>query len=406
MDKCQWSWPTEYTYYTFNLRYALHVVRVLTKHYADALALILAYHRGQAERDRAEKTLQAVAHALSTTTGEEFFPNLVLTLSNALGVGYAFLGEIKPGQPDVIYTIAFCDHGRIVDNIDYHLAADTPCGKVECKTVCHFPDSANQLFPEDDLICRYGVETFIGHPLLGSGGRALGLLVVMHEKPAEKKHIQSLLQICASCAAAELERRRNDRVMDELARSVASVTGEAFFRNLVVTITKTLGVDYAFVGELEPRREQAIRTAAVCAHGKIIDNFTYDLHGTPCETVVGREFCAYPRNVQQQFPEDHALVEMGVESYMGAPLFDSVGRPIGILVALGHDEHRRERQGQTRDGFAPSDRGRAHALAPAGGPCARMPSSRVRLSNKAFTATSAELPDMASAATSGLMTKG
>lgn len=84
---------------------------ILTKHYADALALVLAYHRSQTERRRAEEMLRETAQALSAATGDEFFPNLVLILSRILGVDYALVGEIKPGQPDTIRTIAFCDHG-------------------------------------------------------------------------------------------------------------------------------------------------------------------------------------------------------------------------------------------------------------------------------------------------------
>jgi diguanylate cyclase (GGDEF)-like protein/PAS domain S-box-containing protein len=194
---------------------------VLIKHYADALALILAYHRSQTERDRAQKTLQAVARALSITTGEGFFSNLVLTLSSALGVDYVFVGERKPGQPDVIRTIAFCSHGQIVGNIDYHLAPDTPCGATECKTVCHFPDGAIKLFPEDDLIYRYGIAAFFGHPLLDSAGRTLGLLVVMHEKPlVDKEYVQSMLQLCASRAAAELEHWGAEIQMRQLSSAI------------------------------------------------------------------------------------------------------------------------------------------------------------------------------------------
>ncbi len=308
---------------------------ILTKHYADALALVLAYHRSQTERRRAEEMLRETAQALSVATGERFFPNLVLTLSKILGVNYAFVGEIKPGQPDTLQTIAFCNHDRIVDNIDYHLAPHTPCGSVECQAVCHFPDGAQKLYPEDDLIYRYGVEAFVGHPLLDSAGRVLGLLVVMHEQSlADKEHVQSLLQISAGRAAAEIERRRIDQTLNEVAQAVSSVTGEEFFRTLVLNAAKALQVAFAFVGELTGDKAEAVRTVAVSAHGRIVDNFTYELHGTPCRNVIGKVPCQYPSGIQQQFPEDHMLAEMGIESYVGYPLFDSTSRPLGLLVVM------------------------------------------------------------------------
>ena len=38
--------------------------------------------------------------------------------------------------------------------------------------------------------------------------------------------------------------------------------------------------------------------------------------------------------MQAQFPDDHLLTQMGIESYLGAPLYDKDGKPLGILVAL------------------------------------------------------------------------
>ena len=55
---------------------------------------------------------------------------------------------------------------------------------------------------------------------------------------------------------------------------------------------------------------------------------------TPCETVVGREPCVYPRGVQGLFPEDEALARGGIESYIGCPLTGASGKPLGLLAAL------------------------------------------------------------------------
>jgi PAS domain S-box-containing protein len=78
----------------------------------------------------------------------------------------------------------------------------------------------------------------------------------------------------------------------------------------------------------------SIRTMAVWAQGQSGSNFEYALSGTPCETVVNKELCCYPRDVQQRFPEDQMLLDLGAESYVGAPLFDSAGRPLGLMAVL------------------------------------------------------------------------
>lgn len=189
---------------------------ILTKYYADTLALTLAYHRAEAGRTQTAETLRELSHALSATSGDNFFQNLVLVLSRALGVDYVFVGEPKPGYPEVIRTLAFCDHGRLIDDIDYHLGLDTPCGSVDCKTICHFPGNAQKLYSGDDLIHRYGIEAFIGHPLIDSAGRLLGLLVAMHKDViTDEERVQMILRLCANRAAAEIERRRVEKTAQE-----------------------------------------------------------------------------------------------------------------------------------------------------------------------------------------------
>ncbi|MFQ5611363.1 MAG: response regulator, partial [Anaerolineae bacterium] len=135
-------------------------------------------------------------------------------------------------------------------------------------------------------------------------------------------------------AAARRERKWAQEALRNVAEGVSAKTGEAFFRLLVQYLGKTLEVDYAFIGELADETDDCIKTIAVCAHGEIIDNFEYNLKHTPCEQVVGQRLCYYPQNVQQDFPLDHLLVEMGIESYIGTPLFDSAGRALGIMVVL------------------------------------------------------------------------
>jgi PAS domain S-box-containing protein len=49
---------------------------------------------------------------------------------------------------------------------------------------------------------------------------------------------------------------------------------------------------------------------------------------------MGREFCFYPQGIQQMFPDDRMLSEMGAESYAGLPLWDSSGHSIGLIAIM------------------------------------------------------------------------
>ena len=133
------------------------------------------------------------------------------------------------------------------------------------------------------------------------------------------------------------ERKRTEEVLKNIAEGVSSSTGEIFFQSLVRQLAQMLEVDYALVGELVDQEEENVETVAVWAHNNIVDNFTYELANTPCHNVVKKSLCSYPSKVQEQFPLDRLLQEMNVECYVGVPLFDSRGRPLGIMAVLDGD---------------------------------------------------------------------
>jgi PAS domain S-box-containing protein len=130
------------------------------------------------------------------------------------------------------------------------------------------------------------------------------------------------------------ERKRAEEVVRNIAEGVSAETGEIFFQSLVRQLAHMLEMDYALVGELVGQQEEAVETVAVWAHRDIVDNFTYELANTPCQNVVGQALCSFPEHVQEHFPLDHMLQEMNVECYVGVPLFDSLGRPLGIMAVL------------------------------------------------------------------------
>ena len=122
--------------------------------------------------------------------------------------------------------------------------------------------------------------------------------------------------------------------LDVIVRGTSASIGEDFFETLVHSLTEALGVKYALIGKLSDNSSSAITTLAIWADGKLSGNFDYDLADTPCGNVVGRKMCSYPKAVQEQFPEDVLLGEMGVESYVGAPLFDADENPMGLLAIM------------------------------------------------------------------------
>jgi PAS domain S-box-containing protein len=132
------------------------------------------------------------------------------------------------------------------------------------------------------------------------------------------------------------ERERTRRVLSQITEAVGSKVGQEFFSSLVLNLSRTLGVDYAFVAESMENRH--LRMIAVAADGAPAEPIVYAMADTPCETVVGSSLCWFPSGVQRLYPKDELLVAMGVQSYAGIPLHDSAGRAIGLLTIMNRGE--------------------------------------------------------------------
>lgn len=127
-------------------------------------------------------------------------------------------------------------------------------------------------------------------------------------------------------------RKRNEEAIRNIAAGVAAQTGEAFFESLVLRLAKIFQAEHAFVGRLGD--DGKIHSISVCRFGRIADNIVYDLEHSPCANVVGHQTCYYGEEVQALFPRDLMLRKRNVRSYLGTPLVDGGGRPLGLIVLL------------------------------------------------------------------------
>ncbi|HJN14302.1 MAG TPA: PAS domain S-box protein, partial [Armatimonadota bacterium] len=108
------------------------------------------------------------------------------------------------------------------------------------------------------------------------------------------------------------ERRLQDAIRG-IIEGAAAATGDEFFNAMTSQLAEAIGADFTIIGEMADDTNEAVRTLSVCADGEVADNFEYDLAGTPCANVIGRDACVYEEGVADEFPEDHLLREMGVE---------------------------------------------------------------------------------------------
>lgn len=129
------------------------------------------------------------------------------------------------------------------------------------------------------------------------------------------------------------QRRDTEKLLAGLLKSVGGDKQLNFFQSLAVELSKALDVSYVLIGLINSDH-RSVTTIAVSGNGKTLENFSYDLLGTPCQDVADQGVCIHPRSVQELYPLDHLLVQMGIESYFGVPLLDHQQTTIGLLVAL------------------------------------------------------------------------
>ncbi len=130
------------------------------------------------------------------------------------------------------------------------------------------------------------------------------------------------------------ERKRVEDALLFVAQRGWQISGENFFDALAQFLGEKLDMDYVLIDRIDENPGMA-ETVALYAKGAITPNMRYALKGTPCENVMGRRLCVYPHGIQQLFPEDTLLPGMGAESYIGIPLWDSTGQPIGLIAVMG-----------------------------------------------------------------------
>lgn len=129
-------------------------------------------------------------------------------------------------------------------------------------------------------------------------------------------------------------RRRAEEALHTIVEGSAHATGEMFYQLLVRHLAIAFDRRYVFIAEFAPGKTERVRTVAAWANGELVENFEYDLSDSPCANVVQSSYCFYPCNIQQEFPRDKLLVEMGAESYMGIPITSTSGQVVGLLAVL------------------------------------------------------------------------
>lgn len=114
---------------------------------------------------------------------------------------------------------------------------------------------------------------------------------------------------------------------------LASTHGKDFYHSIALQLSEAIQADFTSIGRIDPIHKVS-KTIVFIAKGQVVDNIEYPLSGTPCNDVCKGNFCIYPRDVFELYPEDKWFDEAGVKGYIGAPLRDSRGDIIAVISAM------------------------------------------------------------------------
>jgi formate hydrogenlyase transcriptional activator len=121
--------------------------------------------------------------------------------------------------------------------------------------------------------------------------------------------------------------REPSEMLRIISEGTASVVGGDFFKSLAYHVIISTGIRYAIITECANIEKTRVRTLVYIERDQFLDNFEYDLTGTPCEIVMKGEDYFCTADLDTFFPKDE-----GVKSYFGVPIFLTNGEVIGHIA--------------------------------------------------------------------------
>ena len=187
-----------------------------------------------------DAALRTILEGTATETGERFFAALVKNLSDALNTHGAWVTEYIE-EYRRLRALAFWMGGEWIHGWEMNIDG-TPCAEViNQRCLIHFPDNLLGLFPDDSDVKAIGAVSYMGMPLIDLDGKVLGHLAVLDTRPMPKEPTaQSLFQIFAARAAAEMRRLRAEKQVREREEKLGRLVNSAM--DAIIELNRNLNV--------------------------------------------------------------------------------------------------------------------------------------------------------------------
>ncbi len=224
----------EFAIYYFNIRLIpiknagkasmLMVINDITEKKRNELALA-----------HSEESLRYTIEHTSNKVGQAFFDEITRSLRLVTHSTHTFIATLKG---DEIQTLSYHNTGGLQTNFTCSLK-NSPCEEVIAEGTKVYPNSIQDIFPDDEILCAKSIEGYVGTPILNQEGQCTGLLVSMYREPMRNpSFVQSIFEVFAVRIGAEMDRLKSEEALklsNDIIQSIIRVapTGIGLMRNFI-----------------------------------------------------------------------------------------------------------------------------------------------------------------------------
>ncbi len=133
------------------------------------------------------------------------------------------------------------------------------------------------------------------------------------------------------------DRKLIESAMQTLSSDLIALEGPNYWRAAVLSLSRLLKTDIAFVCRPELQNTGRIQMLALFEDGSLHTNRSFDIAGTPwaeiCHADDGKLVCI-ERGMGERYPDDSYVRDNGVDSFAAVPLIDHAGQTLGYLGVM------------------------------------------------------------------------
>jgi signal transduction histidine kinase len=123
-------------------------------------------------------------------------------------------------------------------------------------------------------------------------------------------------------------------ILDILVKHTSKETGRSFFKTLTRLLASAFEAKYVMIAKLKNDNEDTAESVEFYEEKGPAENFEFSLKNGPFSNVLKGYISYYPNNLRELFPGYQLIDDMGIESFLGAPVFNRDGIVCGMLVIM------------------------------------------------------------------------